>query len=348
MKTFITLMLVTAIVVPVFVGAQVATSTLPDPGTLPDSPFYFLKSWRESIQLFFTFGAELKAEQYLHLAEVRLAEYEKMLEKGKDDIAERTLEKYENQLERALTKAEELKAKGDDVADELKTKVEEAASKHLSVLGMNLDKVSESARAGIGRALEASRKQLEKLDNIFDEEFENLLEGDDEDMSAVPADWKTYRNERYGFQFKHPPRYSVDVSQLPGRLSLQSGNTNDYLTVTIDPPPAGLGTVTIYKKDVSIGTGQITAIGDFFGYVEDTDFLSFFGRFKVGEQDHTVLASGRIHGSNVSDIENLTMSIVSTFRFISSSGSSNLDDFDDLFDDAGLEDELDNLLEGLE
>lgn len=157
-------------------SAQVASSTLPDPGTLPDSPLYFLKGWKENIQLFFTFNAEKKAEQYLHLAEVRLAEYEKMLEKGKEDIAERTLEKYENQLERALTKTEELKEKGEEVADELKTKVEEAASKHLTVLGMNLDKVSESARGGIERALEASKKQLEKLDDIFGEEFDNLFD----------------------------------------------------------------------------------------------------------------------------------------------------------------------------
>lgn len=161
-------------------SAQVASSTLPDPGTLPDSPLYFLKSWKEGIQLFFTFNAEKKAEQYLHLAEVRLAEYEKMLEKGKEEIAERTLEKYENQLSRALTKAEELKAEGDDVAEELKTKVEEAASKHLTVLGMNLDKVSESARSGIERALEASKKQLEKLDDIFGEEFDDLFDQIDE------------------------------------------------------------------------------------------------------------------------------------------------------------------------
>jgi hypothetical protein len=48
---------------------------LSEAGTLPDSPFYFLKTWKEQIQLFFTFDAEKKAKQYLHLAGVRLAEY---------------------------------------------------------------------------------------------------------------------------------------------------------------------------------------------------------------------------------------------------------------------------------
>lgn len=164
------------LVVPVLAAAQVTASTLPDPGTLPDSPFYFLKSWREQIQLFFTFSAEKKAEQYLHLAEVRLAEYQKMIEKGKEDVAKRTLEKYEEQLSRALAKAEELKEKGEEVADELKREAEETAARHLKVLEQNLDKVSESAKGGIERALEASKKQLEKLDDLFGEESDDLFE----------------------------------------------------------------------------------------------------------------------------------------------------------------------------
>ncbi|MBM4389322.1 MAG: hypothetical protein FJ088_16425, partial [Deltaproteobacteria bacterium] len=166
------------LLMPVVVGAQGAISTLPDPGTLPDSPFYFLKSWRESIQLFFTFDAEKKAEQYLHLAEVRLAEYEKMVEKALrpaqgesaertqakyEQIAERTLEKYEDQLGRALAKVEELKAKSEEKAIEVKAKAEETTSKHLQVLQENLTKVPETAREGIKKALEASRKGIERV-----------------------------------------------------------------------------------------------------------------------------------------------------------------------------------------
>ena len=84
---------------------------LPSPGLTPDSPFYFLKSWEEKIQLFFTFGAENKAKQYLHLSEVRLAEYKKMIEKGKTEIAEKTLDKYQKQLDRALGKSRKSKRK---------------------------------------------------------------------------------------------------------------------------------------------------------------------------------------------------------------------------------------------
>jgi hypothetical protein len=84
-------------------------------GITPDSPFYFLKTWKESIQTFFTFGAENKAIQYLRLADVRLAEYRKMMEVGKIEIANKTLDKYEYQLGLSLEKIAEAREGGKDV-----------------------------------------------------------------------------------------------------------------------------------------------------------------------------------------------------------------------------------------
>lgn len=128
----------------------------------PDSPFYFLQTWKESIQTFFTFGAENKAKQYLHLAEVRLNEYQNLIDKGKTEIAEKTLAKYEKQLDNALQKTEELKNKGKDIKD-LSQKIEETVSKHLEVLQENLQKVPEQAKKGIENAIENSQKQMEKI-----------------------------------------------------------------------------------------------------------------------------------------------------------------------------------------
>jgi predicted RNase H-like HicB family nuclease len=84
-----------------------------------------------------------------------------MLEKGKTDIAERTLAKYEDQLGRALEKLEELKTRGDDVK-ELTDQLKGTTEKHLEVLQENLAKVPEQARQGLERALEASRKGIER------------------------------------------------------------------------------------------------------------------------------------------------------------------------------------------
>jgi membrane-bound inhibitor of C-type lysozyme len=134
---------------------------LPSPGIIPDSPFYFLKTWKEAIQNFFTFGAENKAKQFLHLADVRLAEYQKMIEKGKTEIAQKTLDKYEKQLNHALQKIEELKSKGKDTKD-ISQKVEDTLNKHIEVLQRNLQKAPEAAKEGLQNAIENSSKVIEK------------------------------------------------------------------------------------------------------------------------------------------------------------------------------------------
>lgn len=158
--------------------ALAQSASLPDPGVTPDSPFYFLKTWKEQVQLFFTFNAEKKVQQFLHLADVRMAEYQKMLEKGKTEIAQKTLEKYQKQLDRALQKAEELKAKkdarkekSDQIEKETSTttpKIKELNERHIQILQKNLEKVPEAARESLRRALENSTKLKERIQEKLD------------------------------------------------------------------------------------------------------------------------------------------------------------------------------------
>ncbi len=180
------------ILAPVAGFGKTSTATSTDPGTTPDSPLYFLKVWKEQIQTFFTFGAENKANQYLRLAEVRLAEYERMVEKGKTDIAERTLEKYESQLGRALEKIEELKADKEDVGEFLDD-LKEVSDRQLEVLERNLEKVPEAAKKGIEQALESVKKQIEKAEELEDEieeleDLDDLDEDVDEDEDVDDGD----------------------------------------------------------------------------------------------------------------------------------------------------------------
>ncbi len=162
-----------------------AEETLPDPGTTPDSTFYFLKSWKESIQTFFTFGAENKAKQFMHLAEVRLAEYQKMIEKEKIEIAEKTLTKYEQQLNHALEKAEEAKEKGKDV-EKLKEAISEKIIKHQEVLIEVLNKVPEEAKKGIENAIEMSQKGFENaIQAVTGEKKEELQRKAEEVKSRI-------------------------------------------------------------------------------------------------------------------------------------------------------------------
>ena len=152
-------------------------------GFLPDSSFYFLKIWKESIQTFFTFGNINKAEQYLHLAEIRFAEYQKMMGKGKTEIAEKTLEKYEKQLNRAIDKTKEAKAEGKDARD-VRKEIDKAISGNKEVLQRNLEKAPEQAKKGLERAIESSEKAEEKIK----EEEEEIKEEETEEEEEVKTD----------------------------------------------------------------------------------------------------------------------------------------------------------------
>ncbi|MDO8452248.1 MAG: DUF5667 domain-containing protein [bacterium] len=142
-------------------SALAQSNDLPDPGLTPDSNFYFLKIWKESIQTFFTFGEENKARQLLRLSEVRLAEYKKMIEKGKTEIAQKALDKYEKQFNRALEKADQTQEKGKNV-EKLKEAISEKILKHQEVLKNILEKAPEQAKQGIEKAIEASQKGFEE------------------------------------------------------------------------------------------------------------------------------------------------------------------------------------------
>lgn len=99
---------------------------LPGPELMPDSPFYFLKIWWEKIVIFFTFDAVKKADKYVTFAEKRIYEAKEMLEKGKDELAEKAKEKYRIYLNKALDKLEsETKKAIEYRAEEMKRKIEQ-------------------------------------------------------------------------------------------------------------------------------------------------------------------------------------------------------------------------------
>jgi hypothetical protein len=66
------------------------------------------------------------------------------------------------------------------------------------------------------------------------------------EIPEIPADWKTYRNEDYGFEFKYPGDYTVDESLESIRIEGPNG-----LTISISKSTGGLVWVgeTIVKEE---------------------------------------------------------------------------------------------------
>jgi len=118
-------------------GVLAQETELPSPGLTPDNLFYFLETIAEAIGTFFTFGDLKKAERHAALAAERLAEARAVVEKGKSELAEKTLERYRMQLEKSMAMVEKAQSKGQSTEKvmEVLARVGKATSVHLEVLG---------------------------------------------------------------------------------------------------------------------------------------------------------------------------------------------------------------------
>jgi len=133
---------------------------LTNPGILPDEPLYFFKIIQEQAKLFLTSEEEKQGKEYLHLAELRLGEYQKMTEKGKQDLAEKSLEKYQTYFNKALEKLDKIKGNN---KTELVQEISRAMSQNLRVLHF--------ARR------ETSEQMSEEKQEDFNKVMDNLQEG---------------------------------------------------------------------------------------------------------------------------------------------------------------------------
>lgn len=214
------LLLVPLLAIFLFAGVvQAQTNDLPEPGMLPGNPFYFLKSWSEGIGTFFTFGDVAKAERFLNLSEKRLAEANALVAKGKPEVAERAVGRYQEQLNRALTKAEEAKAKGLDT-DEVLAKVSEATLKHQAVLADVYERVPEQAKSAIERAMQAGmRGHEEALKAVSGQKREEVMQNVEEKRQEVEQKLEGLRDK--GIPIPTIPTREEIEQRIPARPETQ-------------------------------------------------------------------------------------------------------------------------------
>ena len=157
-------------------GVLAQETELPDSGLTPDNPFYFLETISEGIGTFFTFGDLKKAERYATLAAERVAEAQAVVEKGKPEFAEKTLARYENQLNNSIARAEKAQAKGQSIKNVMEI-VAEGTGKHLTTIESILEKVSEKAKTAATKAKEVSMNgQKNALRALAEEDPESATE----------------------------------------------------------------------------------------------------------------------------------------------------------------------------
>ena len=122
----------------------------------PDSPFYFLTSIAENVELFFTFDDEGKLDKELKFADRRVAEMDLIAEN--EDTA--LLEKLQSKYEKHIQNAEQIAARNQERETEMVQKITQAQEKHVRVLKDVAEKVPLKAKESIDRVIEDTENKF--------------------------------------------------------------------------------------------------------------------------------------------------------------------------------------------
>lgn len=139
------------------------------PKLLPGNPFYFLKKWKERLELGFAITSEKKAAKRIEIATRRLAEVKVLSEKD-SELAQQWLEQYQEELEKLSQEMEQLP---EGKVDWLLEHVGQMTLKHQAVLLRVYEKAPESAKKGLENALEKSLKGHQQAVESISRENQN-------------------------------------------------------------------------------------------------------------------------------------------------------------------------------
>jgi len=139
---------------------NISIGDVKSPGILPDSPFYFLKEFVRSARLLFAFNPAKKSELELKFANEDVLAIQKLIEKGRYDLAQKLSLKYQERFQKAISNLEQAKEKGKNV-DYLIDRLKENQLKHQEVLAKVLEKMPPQGQEGILNAIEKSNFGLE-------------------------------------------------------------------------------------------------------------------------------------------------------------------------------------------
>lgn len=166
-----------------------------DPGTLPTSPFYFLKNWGRGIERVFTFNPVSRAELELRIANEKVAEIKKLESTADEAALTKALENYKESAKRLKTRFEALKETSENPnVDKLLDKLADRTLKHQQIF-----EELKAKRGGLKNEIEDAKEDLEetaadaaerldtaeKLKERFEKAIENQRERNTKEIRAV-------------------------------------------------------------------------------------------------------------------------------------------------------------------
>lgn len=169
-----------------------------DPTLLPDSPFYFIKSWSRGIQSFLTFNSIDKAALKQRFASEKLIEVKKMIEERRNEgVIGDAIEKYKKEVEEVGEVTDNIKEKA-----EKNEKVSSFLDKYIKQQTLHqrlLQKLEEQVPPQVFEKIKAARERhLEKFGEVMnrlEENKERLQQRLEKNLEEVKgSDFKEFKN----------------------------------------------------------------------------------------------------------------------------------------------------------
>ncbi|GEM_PF-7065908 len=168
---------------------------LSEPALLPDSPFYFLVEWGESLGEFLSFNEKAKAEHNLEVAEKRISEARALAEEEKTELVEKGLDRYQEKMDEAMERAMKFQEQeGEDFPEEVIARIAERTLYHQEILEEVSRKVPEEAREAVQMAMEKGMRGHEEatkaVQNAMNDAKRGQGEGAEERMQKLDEAWQ--------------------------------------------------------------------------------------------------------------------------------------------------------------
>lgn len=169
-----------------------------DPTMLPDSPFYFIKSWSRGIQGFFTFNPVDKAALKQRFASEKLIEVKKMIEERRDEgVIGDAIEKYKKEVEEVegVTRDIKERAEGNEKVSSFLDKYIKQQTLHQRLLQKLEEQVPPHAFEKIKAARERHLEKFGEVMNRLEENKERLQQRLEKNLEEVKgSDFKEFKN----------------------------------------------------------------------------------------------------------------------------------------------------------